>query len=307
MSHHHRFDSEFWGWVGYLVGSIGYLVMDSLSALNVTMDFNLYNGLYVALACCFLLNSLCYLRLWYCTCPRPIFYDDSFWAEVLNIIASALYVVSAALLCVFPLDTDTPLARAHATVQSGLNFAAVLLFCVDSLLYATALRNETLRYHLTQQASHHQHHHHYSSPSLFRKPSFWSCIICIAASCGYLGTGSMQLFLTLAEASSNPSWTADAVLRSTRTINLLFDAFFSLDALLCAYIWKKGDDSDDDHVDDDESSDGDDVGKKNNDEMAHVVLSGSGSGSSSSSGSDDDFADMRRLLGEDSRPSLLTN
>lgn len=50
-------------------------------------------------------------------------------------LASLLYVVSAFLFFLYPIDTQTLTSRAHATVQSGLNFAAVLLFALDSLMY----------------------------------------------------------------------------------------------------------------------------------------------------------------------------
>jgi 4-hydroxybenzoate polyprenyltransferase len=52
----------------------------------------------------------------------------------INIIASLLYVVSSFLFCLYPIDTQSLTSRAHATVQSGLNFAAVMLYAIDALM-----------------------------------------------------------------------------------------------------------------------------------------------------------------------------
>lgn len=97
-------------------------------------------------------------------------------------VASLLYVVSAFLFFLYPIDTQSLVSRAHATVQSGLNFAAVLLFAIDALMYNSgyALRRQRIRKKTDEEEP------------LFRSFEFFAELFNTVPSLGYFITVEMM-------------------------------------------------------------------------------------------------------------------
>lgn len=268
------------GWFVYLVGSLAYLAVDGLSALNIPMPAVVVNSLYAGLAILFLFNALTYLLLWKQELDpeAPFVPDVALWGELLNVFASILYVVSAVFYFFFPTDSGV-LGSAHVTVQAALNFAAVLLYLLDALLYASAYWTRRV---LMRQKQEEEEGEEEEEP-LMRDTEFWGEGVNVGASAGYAATGGVQLFAMLGQQGGGGGEGYDALLRSMRAINLLFDALYLLDAILYARLWYL------------------DAVKQH----LHQQVIIDNNNNKSVNNDDDDFRDMRRMVYGDSRPLLL--
>lgn len=230
-------------WLVYLLGSLGYLAVDGMAMFNVALSDPVSNGLYTGLAALFVVNSLQYVRLWWTFAEerrrRP---DLELWAELLNILASILFLVSAFLFFLYPISTGTAVSRAHATVQSGLNFAGVLLFALSATMYncCFALRRMRAGRKRAAAAAAGEGAEGEEEDSLFRSTEFQAELFNTVPSTGYLATGLVQFFSLLVLAGkgdANPDAELDQLLRTMRSLNVLFDLLYVLDAALCAALW----------------------------------------------------------------------
>lgn len=177
-------DANFWAFFVYLIGSIGYLIGDGFAMFNFPISDTASDSLFTALAALFFVNSVQYFFIWMIWSKRRP--DIECWAEIINMLASLLYVVSAFLFFLYPIDTQTLTSRAHATVQSGLNFAAVMLFAVDALMYNSGF---ALRRHRARKKSDDQ-----EEEPLFRSFEFFAELFNTIPSLGYFVTGMIQFF-----------------------------------------------------------------------------------------------------------------
>jgi hypothetical protein len=221
-------------WLSYLAGSLGYLAADGMAMFDVPLSDSLENGLYTALAALFVLNALQYARLWWAEGRRRP--NLEMWAELLNLLASLLYLLSAFLFFLYPISTGTTVSRAHATVQSGLNFAGVLLFALSACMYncCFALRRLKARRRSLAEGEEEE------QQSLFRSTEFHAELFNTVPSAGYLATGLVQFFSLLVLAGKgdvNPDAELDQLLRTMRSLNVLFDLLFVLDASLFGALW----------------------------------------------------------------------
>lgn len=98
-------DQDFFAWFVYLVGAIGYLVADAFAMFEFSISDVASNSLFTSLAVLFLLNSIQYLLLWFQESKRRP--DVELWAELINILASLMYLVSAFLFFLYPIDTQS--------------------------------------------------------------------------------------------------------------------------------------------------------------------------------------------------------
>ncbi len=229
---------ELLAWAVYLGGSLGYLAVDGMAMFDVALSDPLENGLYTSLAALFVVNALQYGRIWWAGGRRRP--DLELWAELVNMLASLLYLVSAFLFFLYPISTGTEVSRAHATVQSGLNFAGVLLFTLSAVMYncCFALRRakEARRRGADGGGGGTE------EESLFRSTEFHAELFNTVPSAGYLATGLVQFFSLLVLAGkgdANPDAELDQLLRTMRSLNVLFDLLYVLDAALFGALWHR--------------------------------------------------------------------
>ena len=176
-----------WGWLLYLLGSAGYFAIDSMAALNVNLEESTWDIVYTALAAVFLIDALVYGVEWLLDssgAPRRL--DTGFWANVVNVVASLFLVISAGLFLVYP-RSDGNFFKERAIVQSALNLSAVLLYALDALLYGSEYYNARLELSRAER----------SDRPVLREPHFYSEVLNIVSSLGYLCTGVVQIFSIL--------------------------------------------------------------------------------------------------------------
>lgn len=215
-----------WAWFIYFLAAVGYFAIDSANALQVPLSTTFWNVSYTVLASIFLLDAILYFIEWWMDQESPVFLDTDAWGHLLNIVASSLYVVSSSLFFFFPqVDAAGQLAHEHATVQAALNFAAVLLFALDSLIFLSSYYAH--RVSLPRHARHEQ--------PLLRDPSLWSELLNVLPSLGYFCTGCVQLFALL-----DTQLQLQDVRQLQRTLanaNVTLDATYAVDAVLLAWGW----------------------------------------------------------------------
>ncbi len=230
---------ELAAWLVYLVGSLGYLVIDGFSMMNYDPGDTIEQALFTAFASLFVINAGQYLRLWYrWGSRRP---NLELWAELVNVLGSILYLVSAFLFFLYPIDTATLTSRAHATVQSGLNFAGVLLFLLSAAMYNSCFALRRMKQQRRKKSDDGEAEDD-EEESLFRSVEFYSELFNTVPSAGYLATGLIQFFSLLVLAGkgdANPDAELDQLLRTMRSLNVLFDLLYVVDAALCGLLWRR--------------------------------------------------------------------
>jgi hypothetical protein len=214
-------------WVLSLLASLGYFAADSMSALSVSLSSWTWNTTYTLLSLAFLVDAVLYLVEWWINEERrPRLITSGCWANIVNIVASSLYLLSSSLFFFYPqTDGQGLLARDHAIVQAALNFSAVLLFAIDALMFNSEYYNE--RAALSKSEKH--------DAPLLKEAHFYAELFNTLPSLGYLSTGLVQLFSLL-----DRDYTLGDLLRLRATmgqINVVFDALYALDALLLGWGW----------------------------------------------------------------------
>jgi hypothetical protein len=117
-----------WGWMIYFIGSVGYFVVDGMSALNTSQAERTWDIMYTVLAGVFLFDAVLYQIEWFADTVAPRHLDTAFWANATNIFASLFLVFSAGIFLVYPRDAGNgSLYKERAIVQSALNLSAVML------------------------------------------------------------------------------------------------------------------------------------------------------------------------------------
>ena len=204
------------GWLLYLVGSVGYMLADSLSQ-------RVPDWLFLVLALLFVLDSLLYLMAWRTDAKAAI--DLWCWTELVNVTASVFCAVAAGLYLGLPLPAgDTALAtETYLQLQSGLYFTGTTLFFLNALMSLSLYRAEPGR------------------PKV-RDAAFWAEVCNVLPGAGYWATSVLQLASHVQMASLHDSSSAlyeasVEVLRLVRSVNIAFDLLYIFDAGLYAYVW----------------------------------------------------------------------
>jgi hypothetical protein len=132
----------FLGALLYMLGSIGYIITDAFAASGT--DSGDSAAVFTALAVVFFVDAIVYLAAFLTddsARPKPWTCSVGFWANALYVFAAALYVVSSGL-CYLPIPQGdasalqkTSLFTIKIAVQAAVQFSALLLYSLDSLLY----------------------------------------------------------------------------------------------------------------------------------------------------------------------------
>ncbi len=77
-------DGNFWAFLVYLVGSIGYLIGDGFAMFNYPISDLASNALFTSLAVLFFINSVQYFIIWLFESKRRV--DIECWSEIVNMV-----------------------------------------------------------------------------------------------------------------------------------------------------------------------------------------------------------------------------